>query len=270
MRILSKGEYFGKKKLELSFNGIVLSEYSYHEPKTVWHYHENPYFMYVLHGNMYDFNKKQKTACPSGSILYNNWQETHYNSKESELGRGFHLEFERDWFEQKKIDVSLWEGSKLLENPKIHHIFGKIYYEFITQDHYSKASIELLLLQLCETIGNSEEKTTLNIPNWIEPLKELLHYSTENIDLDYLSKQLNIHPVHLSRSIPKYLSCSLGEYIRQQKIKQSLNYLIDSEYSLTEITYLCGFSDQSHFTRLFKQYFKNTPSAYRKYLKKSQ
>lgn len=269
MKILTKGKYFGEKKLELSFNGIVLSEYAYNEPKTPWHYHENPYFMYVLHGNMYDFNKKQKTTCPSGSILFNNWQETHYNSKESEQARGFHLEFEKDWFEQKRVDVSLWEGSQLLQDPRIHHLFAKIYYEFIHQDEYSKASIELLLLQLCETIGNSKAISIKNTPDWIEPLKELLHYSTENIDLKFLSEQLGVHPVHLSRSIPKYLSCSLGEYMRQQKIKQSLNYIINSEYSLTEIAYLCGFSDQSHFTRLFKSYFKKTPTSFRKHLNRN-
>ncbi|PCJ96524.1 MAG: AraC family transcriptional regulator [Flavobacteriaceae bacterium] len=267
MKILTKGTYFGERKLELNFDGIILSEYAYHEPNTPWHYHENPYFMYVLQGNMYDYNKKQKSTCPTGSILYNNWQETHSNSKESKFARGFHLEFERDWFDQKKIDISLWEGSQVLQDPRIHHLFGKIYYEFINQDAYSKASIELLLLQLCETIGNSKAISIKNPPTWIAPLKELLHYSTENIDLKFLSKQLGVHPVHLSRAIPKYLSCSLGEYMRQQKIKQSLGYLLNADHSLTEIAYLCGFSDQSHFSRLFKNYFQRTPTAFRKHLK---
>ncbi len=48
MKILTKGSYFGKQQSALSFDGIVVSKYKYTEPKTAWHYHEKPYFMYVL------------------------------------------------------------------------------------------------------------------------------------------------------------------------------------------------------------------------------
>ena len=37
-----------------------------------------------------------------------------------------------------------------------------------------------------------------------------------------------------------------------------------NQYSLTEIAYLTGFSDQSHFTRIFKQHTGKSPSAYKK------
>jgi hypothetical protein len=58
MKISTKGQYYGEKKLELDSKGIILSEYDYNTPKTDWHYHENPYFMYVLQGNVYDINKQ--------------------------------------------------------------------------------------------------------------------------------------------------------------------------------------------------------------------
>lgn len=41
-------------------------------------------------------------------------------------------------------------------------------------------------------------------------------------------------------------------------------------YSLTEIAYLTGFSDQSHFTRIFKQHTAKSPSAYKKELAKGK
>ena len=82
MKILTKGKYYGSKKSELNVNGIVLSEYSYKIPRTDWHFHENPYFMDILQGDLYDINKKQKTNCPNGSLLFHNWQDQHYNEKE--------------------------------------------------------------------------------------------------------------------------------------------------------------------------------------------
>ncbi len=57
---------------EQRINGIIFSEYDYISAKTDWHFHENPYFMYALQGNLYDINKKQKMLCPSGSFLLHN------------------------------------------------------------------------------------------------------------------------------------------------------------------------------------------------------
>ena len=269
MKILTKGTYYGEKRLELENKGIILSEYDYHMPKTDWHYHENPYFMYVLEGNVYDVNKKNKTACTSGSLLLHNWNEIHQNTKESDLARGFHVEFERKWYEQKKLDVNLWEGSQMIENPAMHHLLGKIYLEFKRRDKYSEVSIDLLLLQLCETSQSLDRKLFTKRPPWVEPLKELLHSDHEqDLSLHFLSNELGVHPVYLSRAIPKYFATTLGNYIRQQKVKNAMAYLLNSQHSLTEIAYLCDFSDQSHFTRTFKSYMGTTPSAYRSKLQK--
>jgi AraC-like DNA-binding protein len=39
---------------------------------------------------------------------------------------------------------------------------------------------------------------------------------------------------------------------------------------LSEIAYLTGFSDQSHFTRIFKKYTGKNPSSYKKSLSKGK
>lgn len=264
MKILGKGTYYGQKKLELDNKGIILSEYNYDQPNTDWHYHENPYFMYVIEGNLFDVNKKGKTHCPAGSFLLHNWNEVHLNTKETSFARGFHIEFERKWYEQKKLDITMWEGSQKLENPKMHHLLGKIYHEFRCQDHYSEVSIDLLLLELCESSQVPHGSSYKNTPPWVASLAEILHdTSYENLSLQELSDELNVHPVHISRTIPRYFGATLGSYVRQQKIKKALVYLFSTNYSLTEIAFLCGFADQSHFTRTFKSYFGKTPKEYR-------
>ncbi len=268
MKILTKGKYYGSRNSEKSFNGVLLSHYTYTGNKTDWHYHENPYFMYVLQGNMMDCNKKVKTLCPSGSLMFNNWQESHYGSKHSVDASGFHLEFEKYWLEKNGISLSLLEGSQLVRNPKVHLLFAKLYVEFVLSDNYSEVSIEIILLQICEALSDLKEKKSNKIPTWIEGLKELLHCDTSNLSLQYLSEQLGVHPVHISRAAPKHLSMSLGEYIRQDKIKKAIPLLLDSNSSLTEISYQLGFSDQSHFNRVFKSYLNTNPSVYRKRLNK--
>ncbi len=269
MKILTKGEYYGNQNLERSFNGVLLSQYSYSGDTTDWHYHENPYFMYVLQGNMKDCNKKAKTLCPSGSLMFNNWQEPHYGSKHSTNAGGFHLEFEKSWLKKNGITLNLLEGSQLIQNPQIHFLFADLYRELLRSDNYSEVSVEVLVLQICKILSDIKEINTQENPDWVASLKELLHYDTARLSLDYLSNELEIHPVHISRAAPKYLSMSLGEYIRQQKLKKVLPLLVDTSISLTEIAYQAGFSDQSHFNRVFNAYFKMNPNAYRKIIKKS-
>lgn len=264
MKVLTKGTYYGEKKLELDSKGIILSEYDYRAERTDWHYHENPYFMYVMDGRMYDVNKKQRTACASGSLLLHNWNEAHYNSKESTFARGFHIEFERSWYERNKLNIDLWEGSQAIENPMMHHLLGKIYFEFKCRDPYAELSIDLLLLQLCETLQQEQLADYGHTPPWVAPLREILHSDHGNLlDLRSLSNELGVHPVHLSRTIPRYFSATLGDYVRQQKIKKALTYLLDPKLSLTEIAYLCNFADQSHFSKTFKLYLGNTPKVFR-------
>ncbi|WP_298898644.1 helix-turn-helix transcriptional regulator [uncultured Psychroserpens sp.] len=269
MKILTEGEYYGSQNSEISVNGILLSQYSYTVDKTDWHYHENPYFMFVLDGNMRDCNKKTKTLCPSGSLMYNNWQEIHYGTKHSNKASGFHLEFQRDWFKTNNINIDLLEGSLLIQNPQIHLLFAKLYHEFMCSDDFSQISIELIVLQICDALNGKKEHSDASIPDWVAKLEELLYYDTSNLNLNDLSNQLNIHPVHISRAAPKYLNTNLGEYIRRLKMQKAIPLILDASNSLTEIAYQSGFSDQSHFNRVFKYYFNMNPSSFRKNLNKN-
>ena len=120
-----------------------------------------------------------------------------------------------------------------------------------------------MLLQICDALS---ELKTFNIkqkPKWIEYLKELVHFDDSALTLQYLSEQLNVHPAHISRAVPKYLSVSLGEYIRQQKLKKAIPLLFNRNNSLTTIAHETGFSDQSHFNRIFKSVLGMSPSANR-------
>ncbi len=81
MEILSRGEYYRHQNSESWFNGVLLSQCTYTADRKHGHYHENPYFMDVLKGNIKDCHTKVKTLCLSGSLMYNNWQEPHYGSK---------------------------------------------------------------------------------------------------------------------------------------------------------------------------------------------
>jgi len=115
-----------------------------------------------------------------------------------------------------------------------------------------------------------KQKHAKGIPAWAKELKELIQDQVDtNITLKQISQGLDINPAYLSREFSKYFdNLSFGEYIRKLRIEKAIGYLNNSTYSLTKIAYLTGFSDQSHFTRIFKKYTGQNPSSFRKKLRK--
>lgn len=111
-------------------------------------------------------------------------------------------------------------------------------------------------------------------PTWVKELKHLIQDQLDtqfNIDLRKLSEELNLNSAYVSREFPRYFdNQNFGEYIRNARIQKAKTLFNNAEYSLTEIAYLTGFSDQSHFTRVFRQITGESPSSFRKNLLKGK
>ena len=91
-----------------------------------------------------------------------------------------------------------------------------------------------------------------------------------SLSLQQVSDELEINPAYLSREFSKYFdNLSFGNYIRKLRIEKAITLIDATDYSLNEIAYLTGFSDPSHFNRIFKKQTGQNPSFYRKSILKS-
>jgi len=126
---------------------------------------------------------------------------------------------------------------------------------------------EQLLVQVY-TAYLKQAKDHPNPPAWTTQLRELIqdHLDTNlSLRLTEVADTVQVNPSYLSREFARYFdNLSFGEYIRKLRIDKALQLLDTTAYALGEIAYLTGFSDQSHFTRIFKQHTGQSPSAYRK------
>ena len=111
-------------------------------------------------------------------------------------------------------------------------------------------------------------------PDWAKELKEMIQDQLDTnmtLSLQQVSHELEINPAYLSREFSKYFdNLSFGDYIRKLRIEKAISLMNDTVYSLTEIAYLTGFSDQSHFNRIFKKQTGQNPSVYKKSILKSK
>jgi AraC-like DNA-binding protein len=142
--------------------------------------------------------------------------------------------------------------------------------KYLQQEKHTQQPFEHLLLNVFNSYLKSNPKSKKKIPEWAQELKEIIqdHIDT-NLSLKEISKNLEISPSYLSREFSKYFEdLSFGDYIRKQRIEKAKELMETGPYTLTEIAYLTGFSDQSHFTRIFQKHIGQSPSQYRKKLLK--
>ena len=138
----------------------------------------------------------------------------------------------------------------------------------LQHEKHTQNPVEYLLIEIFEKY--LKQKSSKKPPAWVKEIRHLIQDQIDTaVTLKELSKELAINPAYLSREFSRHFNnLSFGDYIRKQRIEKAIEYLHNSTYSLTKIAYLTGFSDQSHFTRIFKKQTGKSPSVYRKQLKK--
>lgn len=118
------------------------------------------------------------------------------------------------------------------------------------------------------------EKRSNKKPGWVSELRDIIQDSIDSdltLSLKEVSDNLEVHPAYLSREFSKYFDGhNFGDYLRKLRIDRAIKFMSETNYSMSEIAYLTGFSDQSHFTRIFKKHVGMIPSAYKKSLGKGK
>ena len=81
--------------------------------------------------------------------------------------------------------------------------------------------------------------------------------------LDRLAAVADVHPAHLTRAFRRRHGTAPAQFVRGLRLEWAAARLRDTRRPIAEIAQLAGFSDQSHFTRLFRRAMGMTPSRYR-------
>jgi AraC-like DNA-binding protein len=131
---------------------------------------------------------------------------------------------------------------------------------------HTESPVEQLLVEVYHKYLKKGAKH--KIPTWATELKTIIQDQIDTnltLSLTGISNELNVNPAYVSREFFKYFdNLSFGEYIRKLRVEKAIAYIETSDYSFSEIAYLTGFSDQSHFARIFKLRTGLTPSQFRR------
>lgn len=86
---------------------------------------------------------------------------------------------------------------------------------------------------------------------------------TSHLTLSSVAKELNISEAHLSSLFGTYFKTNFRAYINSLRINEAQNHLINTDMTITDICYLCGYENQKTFNKAFKDICGMTPNEYR-------
>ncbi|HZG78209.1 MAG TPA: response regulator [Paenibacillus sp.] len=85
----------------------------------------------------------------------------------------------------------------------------------------------------------------------------------ENLTLQSVSEQVHVTPVWLSKLFKKETEMNFLEYITDVRMQKAAELLADLNHKVYQISYLVGYQDPVHFSKLFKRKYGCTPQEYR-------
>ena len=135
--------------------------------------------------------------------------------------------------------------------------------ELRATDAAAPLAAEGIALELLALVSR-DSRGTERPPAWVQTAEELLRARTGDcVRLSELAAELKVPPVRLARAFRARHGLSVGEYGRRLRVEWAAAEIAGGERSLAEIAVEAGFSDQSHFTRLFRRHIGTTPGRFR-------
>lgn len=85
-----------------------------------------------------------------------------------------------------------------------------------------------------------------------------------NIAIEELAALARLSPSHFSKRFRARFGLSPYNYVLARRVELAQQMMTGSQDSLSEIALSCGFSDQAHFSRVFKRVTGDSPNAWRR------
>ena len=83
-----------------------------------------------------------------------------------------------------------------------------------------------------------------------------------DISIEDLSGRVKLNRTTLQRVFKQMYGVTIYEYRTQVRMQEAKNLLLKNKYSITEIAGMCGYSNASKFSAVFKKYTGMSPSEY--------
>lgn len=135
-------------------------------------------------------------------------------------------------------------------------------YELLARNYLSN-----LILKLNQNISDPfiqvNTKTVRNEKRLKQMISYIHNHYYEPITLKNIAEKAAVSPSECLRCFKNLVGMPPLKYVNHYRLLVAAQRLRETDWSISDIGYSCGFSDMGYFSGQFKKQFKMTPSAYR-------
>ncbi|GAB3163422.1 helix-turn-helix domain-containing protein [Telluribacter humicola] len=259
------GQYFGQVDLKKQVDNFYITT-SQHAPQTIIpnHHHVNPYFTLVLEGIYKERVGSKVYTFRKGDVVFHPAEAEHSNQFDQSPALCFNVEVPLATTNQY-ADLYLLpvDGYQAIDLPSVKSYMVCLLEEVQRTDAFSELIIGGIVRQL---IGLFLRQSQLDrrASRWVDQVKAFINETPQqNLTLEQLSQLTGLSADYLCRHFSRTQGMTLGQYMRQQKVARACNLLEGTRMTTEEIAFELGFSDASHFNKVFKRIMSLSPSTYR-------
>jgi len=166
--------------------------------------------------------------------------------------------------------LSLEQDSETFERLMLYktHIIKELYEDFPEKQVVLQSLFQLFFtqlyrfsLRLSATKTSSDNRTLRYFQAFQKSIRTSLQ---ESKTIQEYAREQNITAVHLNRICQAIVQKSALQIVHEHLINEAKKYLLNTNYSISEVSFFLNFKDPAYFTRLFKKVTGVSPSEFRK------
>lgn len=278
------------KKISPEFgSSIIVNRHEAHDEESppFWHFHPEIELVFVNKGSgkrhighhMSYFNNSQLLLI--GSNLPHNGFIDRLTANGSQTLVQFRPDFLGSYFfeipEMTKINQLLERAKNgILFGPETKRKIGQKIEKIADKEGFKKI---LILLEVLHVLAKTDDYTILNDDGFAfeaEPqdsakidliYKHINKNFKQHISLDEIADKVSMTVPAFCRYFKKVTGKTFTKLVNEYRVVHATKLLSESQMSITDISFECGFNNFSHFNKLFKEFVGKSASKYRSELK---
>lgn len=236
------------------------------------HWHENIEVLYCVEGSGAVQINAESIEIKEGDMVIVNSKCLHCIGSNKRV-RYLCLIVDNEFFKSNGIKID-----SLIFNVKIHdekaaELMKNIWDVFKHENEmFGKAekrqSILTFILYLCKAYSRVRKNEPEHKSKAYAAVLDAVEYINVNfpqrITIDELAQMYNYSKYHFSRLFKENTGLTIIEHINKRRCEHARLLLRDTQKTVSQICYECGFDTPSYFTKTFKQQYGLLPTDYKK------
>lgn len=246
--------------------------------------HVHPYYeiFYLINGdctffighNIYKLDRGDLVIVPAGEMHKSTYPEQGYSERFVVSFRENNLGWIEEILGHEIVEQSLTKGVISIPEKRrdyVEALMKKMLFESDGQDILSPAFIRTGLIELllfiirCQRYEQNVIKE-IDVDNQL--MQEIATYIYDHYDkrisLDDMAKRFHISRSYLSKKFKLITGFGFKEYLINVRIKRACELLLETNKSITDIAFECGFNDSNYFGDAFRHVKGVSPNKYRR------